>query len=1010
MHLRFKIDYQAGWGQEICLLGHTRLTAWTEENPLVFRCEHSSEWSAETELSDFDDSIAYCYALRLEDGTFLYEARAPRFVRQIPPERHPEKAAGKAGQNTPRFSRHIQLTTADLEIEDYWQQPSVEDVFLSSGFTGNLFARPRQGSNPEASRQRTDSGLLRQDVSPSEPLSATGHPSLTDQPSQRQEPGQDCLVLQILLPCIESHQRLGILGNHPLLGEWQADRILPLDDSRYPLWQAVIPRQALAAAEVDHSVPGGESSDRATDIRYKYVIYEPDSGRIVDLEDGEDRRLKVPADWFTAEARTEPGTMLEAQSGNAGHSGQSLLLRHDFPFRYSQPRWRGAGTAIPLFSLRSRHSLGIGEFADLRLMIDWAARTGQRIIQTLPVNDTTLYHNRRDSYPYNAVSVFALNPIFINIEDMGSLPADKLAEYRRQQARLNGLEIADYEQVARTKDEWFRLLWQQDGAKTLTTEEYQAFYKRNRHWLADYAVFCRLRDLNGTPDYRQWPYLSCYDSEEAARMVTPGSEEYEQTAYYCFLQYHADRQLRAAHDYARSQGIMLKGDIPIGISPDSVDAWVHPELFNLEASAGAPPDDFSISGQNWGFPTYRWDEMAKDGFQWWRQRFQKMADYFDAYRIDHILGFFRIWENAREDVWGLRGRFSPALPYSLEELQHLGIDLDLERLVEPYICSDALKELFGKQAKEVKETFLDERSLGLARQIAGGTVLPAGQLPRYRFKPAFDTQRKVKAWLSRQPQATQEALRDGLYLLLSDVLFVRDLHDTALLHPRISMAQSYSYKTLSPDRQQKLSALYEDFFYHRHNEFWKQSALQKLPALAGATDMLVCGEDLGMVPACVPEVMQRLGILSLEIQRMPKSFDEFGDTARMPWLSVCTTGTHDMNPLRAWWEEDQDKTQRYYHQMLGKKGIAPAHCTAGIVADIVRRHLQSPAMWVILPWQDWVGTEARLQRPDAGSERINVPTDSHNYWCYRMHIHLEDLLQEASFNKRLHDMIRQSGR
>lgn len=964
MHLRFEIDYQASWGQEMCVLGQSYMSVWNEQFPLLMHCDDGSHWWAEAEVSDFEDELSYQYALRREDGSFLYEGG-------------------------PRRRLKLQPGTS-LKVEDYWQTDTPEDVFLRSGFTRNLFAR---------SPHESDASL---------PQSDTRRLSQTSQPIQRQESVQDCLVLQMLLPRIEPHQRLGIMGSHPLLGNWDAAHIHPMDDSRYPLWQAVLPRQALT--EDYNSEPGDKSFDQPIEIRYKYVIYEPDSGHIVDLEDGEDRLLRLPADSIPTEPRTGLGPTPMAESGQAGHSSQSLLLRHDFPFRYSQPAWRGAGTAIPLFSLRSRRSLGIGEFPDLKLMAEWAVQTGQRIIQTLPVNDTTLQHNRRDSYPYNAVSVFALNPVFINIEDMGSLPADKLAEYRRQQARLNGLEIADYEQAALAKDEWFRLLWQQDGAKTLATEDYQAFCERNRHWLPDYAAFCYLRDLYGTPDFRQWPVHSRYDSEEVARLTAPDSEQYEAISYYCFLQYHADRQLREAREYARRCGVMLKGDIPIGISPDSVDAWVHPELFNLDASAGAPPDDFSVSGQNWGFPTYRWDEMAKDGFQWWRQRFQKMADYFDAYRIDHILGFFRIWENAREDVWGLRGRFSPALPYSLEDLQHLGIDLSLERLVEPYICPDALKELFGKQAIEVKETFLEERSLGLARQIAGGTSLPAGKLPRYRFKPAFNTQRKVKAWLSRQPQASQEALRDGLYLLLSDVLFVRDLRNKDLLHPRISMSRSYSYKALPEAMQRKLSALYEDFFYHRHNEFWKASALQKLPALVGATDMLVCGEDLGMVPACVPEVMQQLDILSLEIQRMPKEMREFGDTTSLPWLSVCTTGTHDMNPLRAWWEEDPEKTQRYYNQVLEKEGEAPKTCTAGIAGEIVRRHLDSPAMWVILPWQDWIATESRLQRPDPSCERINVPTDSHNYWCYRMHLCLEDLLQEKAFNNRLRDMIQQSGR
>ncbi len=763
--------------------------------------------------------------------------------------------------------------------------------------------------------------------------------------------GQVQVVWRLRMPQIEPYQGLAILGNIPELGAWDKDRMVPLDDEEHPYWQVKL-----------------HLPKHTRGIEYKYLVYDLESRNVFDFEAGENRRLDILCE-------------------------NGRLTVNDFDFRHSQARWRGAGTAIPIFSLRSEESFGIGEFQDLKKLAQWAAKTKQRIIQTLPVNDTTLQHNRRDSYPYNCLSVFALNPIYLNIGQMGGLSPAKLKEYRREQAELNALDIADYERVAQAKDKYFRLIYRRDKEKVFDSDDYRQFFDRNRSWLVPYAVFCYLRDKNGTSCFRTWKRHSVYERQEAEAMCRPDFKDYDKVAYHLFLQYHLDRQLHDAVAYAHSLGIAIKGDIPIGISPDSVDAWCAPELFHLDASAGAPPDDFSISGQNWGFPTYDWQAMAADGYGWWRRRFSKMEDCFDAYRIDHILGFFRIWEMPKTDVWGLCGRFSPALPYSLDELVQYGIQLDWDRLTKPYIRGHFLGEIFGEQTEAVKRTFLDTQDDEV-----------------FRFKPEFDTQRKVKAWFSGHTQFG-ESVRDGLYLLHSEVLMVPDLRQEDRLHPRILLRRSHSFKELPEHLQQTFAWLHDDFFYSRHNTFWKESAMSKLPALTGATRMLVCGEDLGMVPQCVPEVMKELEILSLEIQRMPKEIDcEFGQLHRLPYLSVCTTGTHDMNPLRAWWEEDPEKTARYYTQVLAGPGQAPEHCQPAVVGEIIRQHLSSPAMWVILPWQDWTALDEASAKADLHSERINVPVDTRNYWCYRMHLSLESLLENDSLNNRITRLIAHCGR
>jgi len=715
-----------------------------------------------------------------------------------------------------------------------------------------------------------------------------------------------------ILPC----QGVAVMGNIPELGNWDPKKKVVMDDVTFPIWHANI------------QVKNNEI------FEYKYVVYDKLTDQIVDIEYGENRHV-----WGV-----EKGV---------------VVMQHDRHFRRTQPRWKGAGVAIPVFSLRTNEGFGIGEFQDLKKMADWAALTGMKMIQTLPINDTTLTHTNRDSYPYSPVSVFALHPIYINIEKMGELTPAQLKKYKTTQKAFNEKSFADYQVVYDEKMKYFKALYKQDKETLFASEAYKAFWEKSRSWLEPYAAFMAKRDKQ-TKDF------------------------------YYFLQYHADKQLADAVSYAHSIGVAMKGDIPIGINPDSVDAYENPELFNLNASAGAPPDDFDARGQNWGFPTYNWDVMAKDNFAWWQRRFKKMADYFDAYRVDHILGMFRIWQMRKTDVWGLCGHFCPALPYSLQDLWNMGVKLDEGRMLQPYIRSNFLGDIFGFDTEYAKEKFLLTND---------GYV--------YYFRPEFDTQLKVQEYFEQGegkdlPDGQRQNLMNGLLYLHCEVLFVRDQKDENLVHPRISIYQSHSFNELYEDQRQIILNIYNDYFFRRHTEFWRQSAMSKIPTLINSTGMLCCGEDLGMVPECVPQVMHELQILSLEIQRMPKDPTiKFAHPADAPYLSVCTTGTHDMNPLRAWWEEDHGTSQRFYNEQMGWWGEAPQEMTPEIAEFIINQHMYSPAMWVILPLQDWLAVDGNVRLKDANGERINLPSNPRHFWNYRMHLKIEDLMKQQDLNNRI---------
>lgn len=737
----------------------------------------------------------------------------------------------------------------------------------------------------------------------------------------KQKAAKGNIRFSVNIPQVLPSQGVAVVGNIPELGGWDVNEKLILSDADFPVWRADI------------------SVKNADVIEYKYLIYDLHSGAVVDLEFGENRQI-----W--------------------GIEKNAVILQNDRSFRRTQPKWKGSGVAVPVFSLRTEEDFGIGEFLDLKKMADWAALTGQQMIQTLPINDTTLTHTNRDSYPYNAVSVFALHPIYINIERMGKLTPTQKRAYKKTQKEFNEKNYADYSVVYAEKMRYFRAIYKAEHEALFSSEEYKIFFEKNKLWLEPYAEFLHKRDK-------------------------------EPREFYYFLQFHADKQLAEAVAYAHSKGVAMKGDIPIGISPDSVDAYTDPQLFNLDASAGAPPDDFSISGQNWGFPTYNWDEMAKDGFLWWRRRFTKMQDYFDAYRIDHILGFFRIWQMPKTAVWGLCGHFVPALPYTMQDLWNMGIHCDRDRLVKPYIRANFMGDVFGYDTDMAKREFF----------LTNDQYI-------YWFRPEFDTQLKIQnhfdALAEKQGGKLTEQqtnVMNGLMYLHCEVLFVEDQKNHELLHPRIALYQSHSYKELSDDLKRIIKNLHDDYFYRRHNDFWYHSAMRKLPTLIGATDMLVCGEDLGMVPDCVPAVMHSEQILSLEIQRMPKDPSvAFAHPANAPYLSVCTTGTHDTNPLRAWWEEDRAVTQKFYNEQMGWYGEAPKEMSPQIAEFIINQHMYSPAMWVILPLQDWLAIDAEVRLADANAERINVPANPRHFWKYRMHLTIEELLKKDAFNAHIKDL------
>lgn len=758
------------------------------------------------------------------------------------------------------------------------------------------------------------------------------------------------LRLIVRAPQLRSGSRLALVGEDNALGRWNPDDAISMVEHNYNEWVADINVKEMKKEETE----------------FKFIAFNDKGG--VDWETGMNRQLHAPTI----------------------NDGEVVVTELDQAF-FELCDEKLAGTLIPVFSLRSKGSFGVGDFGDLKMMIDWVAETNQRVLQVLPINDTTSTHTWTDSYPYSAISIFALHPQFADFRQLPEIKDKKKArEMETLRKELNELKQIDYERVNNTKTDYLRIIFKQEGEAVMKGEDFKMFVKENEHWLVPYAQYCHLRDSFGNVDFSSWKGHEQWHEADRKKLTDPKSKEYADVAFYYYVQFVLDRQMRAAHEYAMARGVILKGDIPIGVDRNGCDVWHEPQYFNLNSQAGAPPDAFSINGQNWGFPTYNWQRMIDDGCEWWIRRFQNMAKYFDAYRIDHVLGFFRIWAIPTTCVHGLLGQFAPSLGMTREEIEGYGLHFQEELFTTPFIARWVVDRVFGIHADEVVEKYLDHKHDDI-----------------FALKPEYDTERKIEAVFKGKDSMDDVWVRDGLYALVSDVLFVRDDNDPNKFHPRITAQLNFMYEALYDSDKEKFNRLYNDYYYRRNNNFWYNEAMKKLPVLVQATRMLVCAEDLGMVPDCVAWVMDQLRILSLELQQMPKDPKvKFGILSRNPYRSVCTLSTHDMPTLRQWWDEDYERTQVYYSSMLYRGGAAPHPLPGWLARDIIANQLTCPSMLCILSLQDWFALDEKLRLPDADAERINIPANPRHYWRYRMHINIEDLIADKEYNDAIKELVK----
>ncbi|KAF9679489.1 hypothetical protein SADUNF_Sadunf06G0020200 [Salix dunnii] len=840
----------------------------------------------------------------------------------------------------------------NVELHDLWQKSSLEDSFCAhySGNTGVDAIPFRSAFKDVIFRQSWGLNIER----------SLGIQNKLDM--------EDAVLVhfKICCPNVEEETSVYVIGSTAKLGQWKVQDGLKLNYAGDSIWQA------------DVVIQNGNFS----------------------LETGAHRDLSIDS------SKVQPRYIFLSDG-----------MMREMP-------WRGAGVAIPMFSVRSEADLGVGEFLDLKLLVDWAVESGFHLVQLLPINDTSVHGMWWDSYPYSSLSVFALHPLYLRVEALSEiLPENIKKEIREAREQLDGKDqlccaLACYNgKKAASHDLLFDYL-----APSYIPYPCINIFELGSVQDVDYEAVLATKLSIAKKVFEQEKDLilnsrsfhKYFSENELEKLVSKDSLHYDIIRFHYYIQFHLHLQvtsnwsyllciiiywqLSEAAEYARNKGVILKGDLPIGVDRNSVDTWVYPNLFRMNTSTGAPPDYFDKNGQNWGFPTYNWEEMSKDNYAWWRARLTQMAKYFTAYRIDHILGFFRIWELPEHAMTGLIGKFRPSIPLSKEELEREGI-WDFDRLSLPYIRKESVQEKFGASWTFIVSNFLNDYQKGC-----------------YEFKEDCNTEKKLASKLKMLAEKSmllesEDKIRRDLFDLLKNIVLIRDPEDASKFYPRFNLEDTSSFQDLDDHSKNVLRRLYYDYYFYRQENLWRQNALKTLPALLNSSDMLACGEDLGLIPACVHPVMQELGLIGLRIQRMPSESDlEFGIPSQYSYMTVCAPSCHDCSTLRAWWEEDEERRCRYFKYVVGSDAIPPSQCVPDMAHFVARQHVEAPSMWAIFPLQDLLALKEEYTTRPATEETINDPTNPKHYWRYRVHVTLESLLKDKELITTIKGLVRGSGR
>jgi 4-alpha-glucanotransferase len=650
------------------------------------------------------------------------------------------------------------------------------------------------------------------------------------------------------------------------------------------------------------------------------------------------------------------------------------------------------GTVVPVGALRSKESTGVGEFLDLIEFAELCGKMGVGLIQILPVNDTGY-----ESSPYSALTVFALHPLYLRLSDLPEVRSGEfLQKVKALGQEFEGEKRFPFEKILRAKLGLLREIYAANKEKIAGQAESGALGKwiAENPWIKEYAVYRRLKEANGEKSWQDWPSFRQITAAEIEAFWNDGTFR-DEHLFWAWLQEALDTQFGKAAAAIAAKGILLEGDLPILINEDSCDVWAHPEYFHTELSAGAPPDRYSPEGQNWGFPIYNWDVLAKTNYDWWRKRLKSAEKYYQAYRIDHVLGFFRIWSCSRRDYSAALGRFVPYIPITKDELTLLGFDDSRLRWVSrPHIPTgevwDALRNNWGRVYTEPEIAAEAEKAFASALNRIGEEEL-------WLFNESIQGEKDIVAL------GLHSAAQNYLVNAWRNRIFIE--YENGKFFPVWQYRDSRAYASLSPEEKSRLEEL---FVKHSTGSeaIWEKQGKKLLSILCESSSMLPCAEDLGAVPDCVPRVLAKLKILGLRVVRWYRERDIPGEPyvpfENYPELSVCTAAVHDSSTLREWWEREAD--QHGFCGFIGYPSL-PRIYNPGVAKVLLQRIAAAASRFRVFQVQDLLHLSPQWYAEDPASERINVPgTIAPVNWTYRLPAPIEEIAKDEDLIQAVSDL------
>lgn len=645
-----------------------------------------------------------------------------------------------------------------------------------------------------------------------------------------------------------------------------------------------------------------------------------------------------------------------------------------------------SGVLVPVSALRTERSIGVGEFADLPELAAWCARVGLDLIQILPVNDTGWQPS-----PYSALTAFGLHPLYLRVTDLPeyeSLQGEGRGGTDAHIARIRASHDSDsrirYGALRDEKLALLRSIYERSiSADGESGKKVRAFADQHE-WVWTYAGFKTLKQRNGGAPWTEWNELRDPTPSQLAVFVSNPSNA-EELLFHVWLQQRLHEQLLDAARRVADLGITLKGDLPILINEDSADAWMHREYFSGSLRAGSPPDAESALGQNWGLPVYDWDALAADDYSWWRNRLRQASSYYAAYRIDHVLGFFRVWSIPAGDLTGYLGHYEPGATAARERLHELGMDdARIRWLAEPHIPGEWIRSGLGEEADEVLEDLLD--------QVEDQDLYRLGESVRSESDIAsLPLSEDARSWLMGQ-------YRNRALIRIKGDRFVNAW----------SYGECSRFRELPEEQKEPVWRLAGELF-HRSEKAWEDQGRRLLSMMRETGDMLACAEDLGAIPAVVPGVLAELGILGLRIPRWARRWNQEGQpfipVTEYPFLTVCASSVHDTSTLRGWWNEEEKRGP--FWASLGQPDAPPTDYDADTAKRVVASFLNTSSALCVFQIQDLLALAAEGRQGSPEEERVNVPgTMSEFNWGYRLPGTLEELLSNEELNAVLIPLLR----